>query len=89
MSTCIVCNEVIVRKPGMPATRYAQRRTCGKTDCRIALSKVTGRQETGPLPVADIDTPYPRQIHYARHSATEAELRLMAPAIRAAVWGRV
>ena len=89
MSTCIVCNEVIVRKPGMSEAKYAQRRTCGKTDCRIALSKVSGRPETGPLPVAEIDAPYPRQVHYARHSATEAELRLVAPAIRAAVWGRV
>lgn len=80
--TCVVCNETFERPAGMSPSKWEQRRTCGNHECRTKLSRVTGRREPDFPP--PIDGPDPRQVNYARHSATKAELRLMSPAILAA-----
>lgn len=82
---CVACNREIPRRKGISWKIYSRRTTCGSDACRHEQVRSAHREEMSPAAVLQMmNKPSPKAVHYARHCATGAELRLMAPEIRAA-----
>jgi hypothetical protein len=82
---CRVCDAPIPRPAHLHIEEYRQLTRCGSPICAIE----DGGIDLDGAAIASLDRPLPKAIHYARHSATKAELRLMSPAILAAAGVRL